>query len=630
MHDDLFNNPALTVALAMVMGVIAQVIARHLKLPGIVLLLAAGVALGPDGADVVRPSTLGQGLSTLVGFAVAVILFEGGLQLRMRALQAEAKPIRRLVTVGACVTGVGASLVALPVFSYDLRLSILFGTLVIVTGPTVINPLLRRIRLKHSLATILEAEGIFIDAVGATIAVVALEVALGPSVQSFGLGALGIVGRLGVGALIGLTGGGLLALLLHWKHVVPFGLENILSLGFSIAIFQISNSLVHESGIAAAIVAGVVVGNVRTHAFEQLAAFKEQLTTIFIATLFVLLSADIRLSEVAELGRGGVLATVALMVVVRPASVLLSTIGTDLKLREKLFLCWLAPRGIVAAAVASLFATELALAGIEGGRQLRAMVFLVIAITVSVQGLSGGLIAGILKVRKPRPNGYLILGANAVSRRLTSILVRSGQRVTVVDPSAAACETMEGLGAQLECINALDPHELRRLDPSDYLSCVAVSHNESVNFLFAHTLRRLAPEVPIYIALESASEGVTRSMVDEIDGQVLFGRASQIRRWSQMIRDGEPLSARYRYEGKQRRLRFDVRNAPARSLIALLGARKKKAFLIGDMPKIRRGDELEFLLDPELETEARHWLESSNWKLVPAAATPPNSRATPS
>ena len=200
---DFVHDPAFNVGLALAVGMLAQALARHLRVPGIVLLLAAGVLLGPDLLGIVHPESLGDGLQMLVGFAVAVILFEGGMNLNLSRLRREALSIRRLATWGAVVTAIGGALAARLLLGWDWTLSALFGTLVIVTGPTVINPLLRRIRVKPSLATVLEAEGVLVDAIGAIIAVVALEVALSPSGQSLALGSWHLLSRLGFGAILG-------------------------------------------------------------------------------------------------------------------------------------------------------------------------------------------------------------------------------------------------------------------------------------------------------------------------------------------------------------------------------------------------------------------------------------------
>jgi len=366
------------------------------------LLLAAGVLLGPDVANLVDPAGLGDGLHMIVGFAVAVILFEGGLNLQIGHLRGKAQVIRRLITIGAIITAVGGAVAAHWLMGWDWSLSIIFGTLITVTGPTVVNPIMRRIHLQPNLRTILEAEGVLIDPIGAIFAVVTLEVLLELTGAGGGSRAaeelLGLPYRLGMGLLIGVTGGLTIGFLLKRRRVVPQGLENILALALVLAGFQISNALIPESGILTVAIAGIVVGNMGIALHRDLLEFKEQLTTLLIGLLFVLLAADVRLADVLALGWPGVATVAALMFVVRPADVAFSTAGSELNGRERAFLAWLAPRGIVAFSVSSLFAERLTAAGFAGGVELGALVFLVIGVTVLIQGGLAAPVASVLGV----------------------------------------------------------------------------------------------------------------------------------------------------------------------------------------------------------------------------------------
>lgn len=215
------TNPALTVAIALAAGMMAQSLAHHLRIPGIVLLLATGVLLGPDVSNIVQPAVLESGLTIMVGFAVAVILFEGGMNLRIDRIRRESRTIWLLLTLGALVSAIGGTLAAKTFLDWDWKISALFGTLVIVTGPTVVTPLLRRIKVRHSVGTVLEAEGVFLDAIGAIVAVVALEVALSTTGESFSEGILHVVFRIGTGTLFGMVGGYTLVSLLRFRNLVP-------------------------------------------------------------------------------------------------------------------------------------------------------------------------------------------------------------------------------------------------------------------------------------------------------------------------------------------------------------------------------------------------------------------------
>jgi NhaP-type Na+/H+ or K+/H+ antiporter len=343
----------MTVAIALMVGMVGQSLAYHLRLPGIVILLLFGVLLGPDGFGVVDPDVLGDGLHVIVGFAIAVILFEGGMNLEWKQLRREAATIQRLVTLGAVVTWMGGAFAAAWIMGWDTRHAILFGSLVIVTGPTVVAPLLRRIRVRRNLQTILEAEGVFIDAIGAIIAVVAFDIVFVGDVSGIGAGALSVLGRLGTGALIGIVSGGLMMLLLSSRRVIPAGMEKVFTLTLAWATFQVSNAVQPDSGILAVIVAGVMAANVAQETTRGVREFKEQLTVMMVGMLFVLLAAQVRVSDVTSLGWRGVGVVAALMFVVRPLGVLACTTNSGLTWREKAFLP-IAPRGIVAAS-ATLF-----------------------------------------------------------------------------------------------------------------------------------------------------------------------------------------------------------------------------------------------------------------------------------
>lgn len=615
METAIFDKGSLVFALAMAAGMLCQGIARHASIPGIVLLLAAGVLLGPDVANVIRPAALGPALSAIVGFSVAIILFEGGLNLKIKLLRTQAKAIRRLVTWGAVVTALGAMGATYLIMGWSWQLSLLFGTLVIVTGPTVITPLLRRIRVKHNVATILEAEGIFIDAVGATIAVVALEIVLEPSGGAVSAGVLNIALRLGVGSLVGLAGGLILALLLRWRRVVPEGMENVLVLAFAVALFEISNLWMHESGISAAIVAGMVLGNARSHALEDLVAFKEQLTLLLIATLFVLLAADVRVSDVMALGWPGLGTVLALMLVVRPLNVWLCTYRTGLDLREKLFLSWLAPRGIVAAAVSSLFAMELARANIEGGVQMKALVFLVIATTVTVQGLSGGLVAQVLGVRRKQRTGFLILGANPLALLVGKSLRAAGEEVVAIDANADDCRLAEDMGQKVFFGNALEDKMLLRAHADSREACLAITPNESVNLLFSQRVQRNYAGPDLFVALQSSGSGVTPDMVDKVPAEILFGGERDLQLWLALLRRRQCLVLRCRYAQLPKVVpRLD--DEQARCVLPLVGLHKGKAFPLTDLARLRVGNLAEFAVDREQVATAQVWLKSAGFEIL--------------
>jgi NhaP-type Na+/H+ or K+/H+ antiporter len=629
-------SPSLTIAVALGVGMLAQALARHLRIPGIVLLLACGVLLGPDVLGVVRPDNLGPALPALVGFAVAVILFEGGMNLDLRRLRRQARSIRQMVTIGALVTAAGGAVAARLLLEWDWRRAVLFGTLVMVTGPTVIQPLLRRIRVKSRVATVLEAEGVLVDAIGAVLAVVALEVAISqPTGVGVAFGAGDVAARLGFGLVFGLAGGVGIALLLRLRRVVPEGMENVLTLALAVLIFQAANVILPESGIAAVTFAGFAVGNLRSRVVEDLREFKEQLTVMLIALLFVLLAADVRLAEVQALGWAGFWTVIVLMIVVRPLNVIVGTWGSDLSWRERAFLSWLAPRGIVAAAIASLFASTLDVAGIEGGRELRALVFLVIAITVAVQGLTGGLVASLLGVRRRSGSGYVILGANDLGRAVARLLGAGGHEVVLIDSSPDAAQSAQAEKLRVLHGSALEDRVLLRADVEGRIGCLAVTANDETNLLFAKKAREEYRVPRAWVALRRGHLSVNPEMVHELGAQVLFGEPRSIELWNLRLERGLATIERWkRVEPGRADLEPELKAATAARrgaapgdaellVLPLVVLRNGKTLVVDDAMRFRQDDELYAVVFAEQRSRAHAWLAERGWELLEERAEPP-------
>lgn len=525
-------SPALTVAIALLAGVLTQGLARHLRVPGIVLLLAAGVVLGPDVLGIVQPATLGRGLQVLVGVAVAIILFEGGLNLKIESLRRQGTAVQRLLTIGAMTSLVAGTLAARWILGWDWRPAILFGALVIVTGPTVVTPLLRRVRVRSRVQTILEGEGVLIDAIGAVAAVVILEVVLHPGLSATATGAGAFAFRFGVGVPMGVLAGLLIAGALRYSKVVPEGLENVFALSVVLATYQVSESLLGETGIVAVVAAGLVVGNLRTRVSRELAEFKEQLTVMLIGLLFVLLAANVRIEAIVALGWRGLAVVAVLMWVARPLSVALCTAGTELAPKERVFVAWVAPRGVVAAAVASLFADQLGNAGLPGGPELVAMVFLVIAVTVTVQGVTMKPVAWLLGVLRPGDVGYAILGANGLGLAVGAALRDAGEDVIFLESNADKANHARSEGYAVVYGNGLEERVMRRAQPETRAGAIAVTPNEEANFLFAKRMHGEHDCPRTWVAIDRIHGHLTAASLRDTDIALLAGRTLDIDMWA--------------------------------------------------------------------------------------------------
>jgi NhaP-type Na+/H+ or K+/H+ antiporter len=603
------QDPALTFAFALAAGMIAQITAVYLRIPGIVLLLILGVLLGPDVLGLVQPQALGVGLDHLVELAVAVILFEGALNLNLERIRREAKTIQRLITIGAVITAVGGAAAARLFIGWSWTVSLLFGTLVIVTGPTVILPLLRRIRVQRNVHTILSAEGVFIDPVGAIVAVVALEVVVATGV----VGLVGIPYRLVVGALMGVVGGLVISIALR-KKLVPEELENVFTLSMVLAVFEISNWVIEGSGIMDTVVAGLVVGNM-TRGQRALREFKEQLTVMLVGLLFVLLAADVRLAQVAELGLNAVAIVLALMLVVRPIGVAVSTAGSGLTWRERAFIAWIGPRGIVAAAVASLFAVRLQEAGFGGGDELRALVFTVIALTVVVQGLTGGVVAKLLGVKRPLDTGYVIVGANPLGRTLGRLLAESGEDVVLIDSNAAEVARAEREGLRALFGNAYDDAMLMSVDLEGRRGFIAATTNEGVNVLLARKGREEYKVPNVYAALYEGKHGVAAEQLHDAGASVLFTRPIDVDEWNHALDAGYASLERWRFRGGPATDENAAKHL-RREVLPLLLRREGRVYPVGDWLRVREGDVMTFVGRPQDWEAERERLPHEGWEEV--------------
>ncbi|MBS3803843.1 MAG: sodium:proton antiporter [Oleiphilaceae bacterium] len=425
-----------TVLLLASIGVISlfcQWLAWRVRVPAILFLLGGGIVAGPVTGFLDPEAVFGDLLFPLISLAVAVILFEGSLTLKFRDIKGHGRMVRRLIPVGSIVTCTLGTLAAHWALGLSWEIALLFGAIAVVTGPTVIAPLLRSVRPASRLANILRWESIIIDPVGALLAVLVFE-----GIVSWGQGnvfehSLYIFATtIFTGLLLGAGAGWLNGIALR-KHLVPQYLHNAGTLTFMLGVYALSNEVAHESGLLTVTVMGMWMANMKQVPIENILEFKESLSVLLISALFIILAARVEFTAIAELGWGlaGVLGV--LIFLARPASIFLSGIGTSLTWRDKLFLSWIAPRGIVAAAVSALFAFQLEKIGYEGASVLVPLVFIVIITTVTLQSLTARPIARLLKVMEPANYGFLILGANPVARQIGAALKKLDVPVMLTD-----------------------------------------------------------------------------------------------------------------------------------------------------------------------------------------------------
>lgn len=485
MEDKVSEQLLIGLGVIILFGMVAQWLAWRLHLPSILLLLVLGIVAGPVSGLVDTEMLFGNLLFPFVSLSVGIILFEGGLSLRFSEFKSVGRVIRNLVTIGALTTWIIATASAYYLLELEFKLALLFGAILIVTGPTVILPLLRQVRPKGHLYSIAKWEGIMIDPVGAIIAVLVFEEVLSGGFEQFtadslmGLGKTVIIG-VGMGWL-----GAQTIIFFMKRYWIPDFLHNSAAIMMVITTFVISNLLQHESGLLTVTLMGILLANQKKVSIKHIIEFKENLRVILISTLFIVLAARLRMDDLMQLNLNTGLFLVVMILMARPLSVFVSTVGQQLAFREKIFLSWLAPRGIVAAAVSSVFAIELMNQGVAGAERLIPLTFIVIIVTVTIYGLSAVPLARFLKLSDPNPQGLLIVGAHAWSRKVGQLLKDQGFRVLLVDSNPhnvyfARSEKLEAAVANILSEDVMDELNLQGIG-----KLLAVTPNDEVNALAA-------------------------------------------------------------------------------------------------------------------------------------------------
>lgn len=482
-----------------ILGILAQWVAWKFKIPAILPLILIGLFVGPlaaeflseDGRKWIEPLWNeeekiglfpGEGLYYFVSLAISIILFEGGLTLKRSEIKNVGPVITKLITLGSAVTFFGAGIVAHFVFNLSWELSFLFSGLIIVTGPTVITPILRNIPLKKDVSAVLKWEGILIDPIGALVAVLVFEFISVEGDSGFTKTALMEFGKIILfGTTFGFTFAHALAFAIN-KKLIPHYLLNVVSLSTVLLVFVESEVFAHESGLLAVVVMGMVLGNSKLENLKELLYFKESLSVLLISILFILLAANINIEDLELLYTWKTAVLFAIVVfVIRPLAVFLSTIGSTLKLNEKLFISWVGPRGIVAAGIASLFGSKLMRNGVEGAEYITPLVFMIVLGTVLLNATTARLFAKTVGVFLTKSDGILIVGASKVSRLLGHYLVSNGRHVVLIDSNQDNVEKAQELGIEAMSANIYSSNLNDNIELNDVGYLMAMTGNADIN-----------------------------------------------------------------------------------------------------------------------------------------------------
>ena len=480
-----------------ILGILAQWFAWKFKMPAILPLILIGLLVGPiaaeylseDGSKWIEPVWNGEkglfpgeGLYYFVSLAISIILFEGGLTLKRNEIRTVGPAITKLITLGSAITFFGAGIVAHYVFDLSWEISFLFSSLIIVTGPTVITPILRNIPLKKDVSAVLKWEGILIDPIGALVAVLVFEFISVGGGSGYTKTALIEFGKILLfGTTFGFTFAHALAFAIN-KNLIPHYLLNVVSLSTVLLVYVESDIFAHESGLLAVVVMGMVLGNNKLENIKELLYFKESLSVLLISILFILLAANINIEDMMLLYNWNTAILFAIVVfLIRPIGVFLSTIGSNLKTNEKLFISWVGPRGIVAAGIASLFGSKLLMANVEGAEYITPLVFMIVLGTVLLNATTARAIARILGVFLLKSEGILIIGSGQLSRIIASYLVKNNRHVVLVDSNSSNVQKAKDIGLDAIKKDIYEEDLMDDIELNDVGYLLALTGNPEIN-----------------------------------------------------------------------------------------------------------------------------------------------------
>ncbi len=600
-----------------VLGILAQWLAWRLHLPAILLLLVFGFVAGPATGILNPDRVFGDLFFPIVSVSVALILFEGGLSLKLRELKLGGAIVTRLTTIGILITWIMAALASHWVAGIDWYPAVLLGAVLVVTGPTVIIPLLRQVRPTGRIGSIAKWEGIVNDPIGAILAVLVFEVIVAGESSISAILATSVLKALIGGTLIGLAGAGLTVILLR-RYWIPDFLQNPVSTMLVVIVFIASNWIQHESGLLAVTVMGVALANQRFVSIKHIYEFKENLRVILISSLFVMLAArmpvaDLQLTNWAEWALIGLL-----ILVIRPVSVFGSTIGSDIGRAGKTFLSWLAPRGIVAAAVISVFALRLEQANIEGVDRLVPITFKIIFATVAIYGLTAPWLARYLGLAKPNPQGVLLAGAHPWAQRMAKILKDEDFAVGLVDSNWTNIRQARNEGLPAHYGSILAEEMLNDLPLDEIGKFLAVTPNDEVNSLASLHFSDVFSRAGVFQLMPTTArkkEGQQSEMPSHLRGRHLFSENATYDHITDMFNRGAVVK-RTTITEEFDMDRFTVMyGEEALPLFIITDSGELRPYTVNDPPEPNSGDKLISIVFPR-DKEKRKAAQKSHAEAV--------------
>ncbi len=469
----------------LIVGTSSQILAERLRIPATGPLLIAGLLFGPDFLGLIQPPLLKEGFSLIIKMAVAIVVFEGGLLLNVYDLRHTSRAVTGLISVGLLITTILSAILAHYVLGLSWSISALFGSIVSVTGPTVITPILQKVNVNRRVRSTLESESVIADPLGVILAAIIFTAITNKGEWSF-------VALHAFETVLAGTGTGIFVALSVWLlakrfQLLPVKFSRLAILGSALFAYTFAELFAHESGVLAAAIAGIVIGSIDIPHKEDVEEFKGDLASIAISAVFILLAASLRLEDLVALGWRGIVVVLLIMIAVRPARVFLSTYGSELKRNEKFFISFVGPRGIVAASVATFFALELPNYGYTEANVLVSLVFAVILGTVLIEGTAAGWLAKIFKVM---PRHTIIIGADETARVLAAKLIEAGESVSMIDSQEENCAEAKDLkGANVYCEDATNVSVLKKVGIENAKCVIAATSSDKVNLLVSQVIR---------------------------------------------------------------------------------------------------------------------------------------------
>jgi len=506
-------------------GFACQWAAWRLRLPAILFLLIAGIAVGPVLGWLKPDAIFGDLLTPIVSVAVALILFEGSLTLKLGEIRGHGSVVRNLVTIGVVITWVASGMAVYYVLDWDPYLAALFGAIVTVSGPTVVMPLLRTVRPVASVSRVLRWEAILIDPLGAILALLVFDVIIATQTDSSLAHVVRTVGIIvAAGTIVGAAGGYLFGLAIRQRRLIPDFLRDYSALAAVLAVFAAAEAVQRESGFLAVTLMGIWLANMRNVDLEDVLNFKESVTLLSIGGLFMLLAAQLDLSRLWSLGSEALVVLAIVQLIGGPLRAFVSAAGSKLKWREILFVGWVFPRGIVAAAVSSIFALRLVDMGYPGADDLVPMVFSIIIGTVIIQSLSTRRAAKMLNIDEPEPTGVLVVGANPIALTFAKALHDAGRAVCVADSHWGSIRQARMAGLRVFYGSPVSSYAENNLSLTGLGTLLAMSRRPGLNELACVRFAADFGRDHVFVLsgeLESTHE--KHNVSGEIGGRILFG-----------------------------------------------------------------------------------------------------------